>query len=98
MDKLEKKLDDFIQDESKNLTMDIIKSFKKYINYYKNMKGHTWCDGNYIHILEDKIYHRFILNTAFDKFTKKEMKEIAIELMNIKEIIDNINVREYDCY
>ena len=91
---MEKVLSNFIEDESKIITIDVIKSFEKYIKdhgYIKDMKVIEYSlYKEDIHAIEDLLYHRFIYQVANDKFTKKEMKLLSLELMALKEKVDKI--------
>jgi hypothetical protein len=91
---MDKKLSNFIEDESRILNIDIIKSFEKYIKnhgYIKDMKVSEYSSyKENIHSIEDLLYHRFIYQVANDKFTKKEMKLLSLELMTLKENVDKI--------
>ena len=95
MKNLPKNIEKFLYDETQDLDISIAKSFLKYLQFHEG-KSLGWCESEYLHEYEDKIYHRFIKNITENKLIKKEIKELSLELMKIKEFVDNFG-RDYDC-
>jgi len=95
MKKLPKNLENFLYDETQKLTVSIVKSFLKYLEFHEE-KSLGWCVTDAFHDYEDRLYHRFIDNINNNELNSKQIKEISVELGKIKKLMDNFG-RDYDC-